>query len=185
MGLWMDKDSGVFMLNGKKMIKGLQNHPSPIEVIGDYVVESVCTIEVQVLNQWFLAINDPLKYASLWAESDFSLSEKMGKVMGAVAMEAKAMSEADNSGKADKLGKTLLLNTEPDTLFPLHQTLRMNDPSWEERTLLQEAAEMRRKDAEEQRNKDTEEQRKRKEEFNSKTKSDAKMATTAPAGKKT
>lgn len=61
----------------------------------------------------------------------------------------------------------------------------MNDPSWEERTLLLEAAEMRKNDAEEQRNKDTEEQRKRKEESNSKTNSDVKIATAAPAGKKT
>ncbi|XP_074569655.1 isoleucine--tRNA ligase, cytoplasmic-like [Curcuma longa] len=60
--------------------------------------------------------NDPLKYASLRAEPDFSvLGKRLGKAMAAVAKEVKAMSQADillfeQSGEATFSGHCLKQN---------------------------------------------------------------------------
>ncbi|KAG6500965.1 hypothetical protein ZIOFF_040828 [Zingiber officinale] len=63
-----------------------------------------------------VSCNDPLNYASLRAEPDFSvLGKRLGKAMGAVAKEVKAMSEADissfeQSGEVTFSGHCLKLN---------------------------------------------------------------------------
>ncbi|KAK8961656.1 hypothetical protein KSP40_PGU014397 [Platanthera guangdongensis] len=60
--------------------------------------------------------NDPLKYTSLRAEPDYSvLGVKLGKAMGAVAKEVKALKQADilafeSSGEATFSGHSLKFN---------------------------------------------------------------------------
>ncbi|XP_042483238.1 isoleucine--tRNA ligase, cytoplasmic-like [Macadamia integrifolia] len=63
----------------------LMDHP----ISGKYVLEE---LNIRLL----VPCNDPLKYASLRAEPDFSvLGKRLGKAMGTVAKEIKAMSQAD------------------------------------------------------------------------------------------
>ncbi|XP_058082721.1 isoleucine--tRNA ligase, cytoplasmic isoform X1 [Magnolia sinica] len=76
--------------------------------LGEYVREELNIRSV-------VPCNDPLKYASLRAEPDFSvLGKRLGKAMGAVAKEVKAMSQADiiafeKSGEVTLAGHCLKL----------------------------------------------------------------------------
>uniref|UniRef100_A0A0D6QWU0 isoleucine--tRNA ligase n=1 Tax=Araucaria cunninghamii TaxID=56994 RepID=A0A0D6QWU0_ARACU len=77
--------------------------------LGEYVREELNVRSV-------VPCNDPLKYATLRAEPDFSaLGKRLGKAMGIVAKEVKSMGQAsilefENSGEVTFAGHTLQLN---------------------------------------------------------------------------